>query len=264
MKQRTERSPALSTVMPFSTARLVDWDAGPRARLPKVTSKSTSVRLPNASRGRRSPKAQSAAKKVDGAARSTLTSKGQRTRQSLVDAARLIFEREGFLHARISDICAAAKTSHGSFYTYFKSKEEIFKEVTDSVELALLTVDASAHEVDEIARIREANRRYLARFKENAKILAVIQQVSTFDPDVRRTRIHRQDAFAALIERRIHKLQDEGRADASIDARFAANALGGMVAFMAEQSFIHKRFKDENTAVEQLTQLWANAIGLTP
>src|SRR5205809_298196 len=83
----------------------------------------------------------------------------------------------------------------------------------DSVELDLLSMESSAVGTDEIARIREANRRYLARFKDNASILAVIQQVSTFDPEVRETRVNRQDAFAALIERRIRKLQQEGRAD---------------------------------------------------
>ena len=52
--------------------------------------------------------------------------KGVKTRSRLVTAAKEIFERDGFLDARISDIAERAGLSHGSFYHYFESKEEVF------------------------------------------------------------------------------------------------------------------------------------------
>ena len=57
--------------------------------------------------------------------------KGHRTRAPLVDAAKTVFERDGFLDARIVDIAATAKLAPGSFYHYFDSKEEIFREVAE-------------------------------------------------------------------------------------------------------------------------------------
>ena len=48
-------------------------------------------------------------------------------------AAREVFERDGFLDARIADITATARTATGSFYTYFTSKEEIFLAVVDEL-----------------------------------------------------------------------------------------------------------------------------------
>ena len=63
--------------------------------------------------------------------------KGVLTRARLVDAAKQIFEEDGFLDARISDISERAGLSHGSFYTYFESKEEIFREVALEVEARL-------------------------------------------------------------------------------------------------------------------------------
>ena len=47
-------------------------------------------------------------------------------------AAQKVFERDGFLDARITDITATARTATGSFYTYFNGKEEIFLAVVEA------------------------------------------------------------------------------------------------------------------------------------
>src|SRR6185295_11301824 len=62
------------------------------------------------------------------------SSKAIRTRERLVEAAKEVFEESGFLEARISDIASRAGQSHGSFYYYFNSKEEIFREVAAAVD----------------------------------------------------------------------------------------------------------------------------------
>ena len=51
--------------------------------------------------------------------------KGFETRARLVAAAKQVFEEVGFLAARISDISARAGLSHGSFYHYFDSKDDL-------------------------------------------------------------------------------------------------------------------------------------------
>ena len=54
--------------------------------------------------------------------------------QALVEAARRVFERDGFLEARITDITAEAGVAAGTFYTYFTSKEDAFAAVMEEVE----------------------------------------------------------------------------------------------------------------------------------
>jgi AcrR family transcriptional regulator len=214
------------------------------------------AQLPNASKRRRGA-AQGDEK------RAALTQRGRRTRENLVQAARTVFERDGFLHARIADICRAANTSHGTFYTYFDSKEEIFTEVVDSVELDLLAVEPVPQGTDPIERIRAANRHYLETYRDNAELMAVIQQVATFDAEVRSTRVQRHEAFARAIERRTRAYQDAGLADARVDPRYAAQALGGMVAWFADHMFSGDTPFTLDEAVEQLTILWANALGVS-
>jgi AcrR family transcriptional regulator len=191
------------------------------------------------------------------------TIQGRRTRQKILEAARAVFEQDGFHDARVAAICEIANISYGSFYTYFVSKEEVFKELADDVEAELLEVSYKPLDsADPIERIRLANRHYLEMFRKHARLMDVIQQVSRFDPRVQATRTARQHAFAHVIERRIKELQDAGRADSRIDPWVAANALGGMVATAAEQMFIVHVRSDFEVVVEQLTLLWANALGL--
>jgi AcrR family transcriptional regulator len=195
------------------------------------------------------------------------TSRGRQTREQLLDAARVVFERDGFLRARVADICDEAGVSHGSFYTYFVSKEEIFRTLVDSIELDLLTVEpAPDADHDPVARIRAANEHYLRTYAANAGIMRVIHQVATIDVEVWRTRFQRQDAFAHAIERRIRALQEEGTADPAVEPYYAAQALGGMVAYFAELLFnSHEPVAaDPDTAVEALTRIWINALGIRP
>jgi AcrR family transcriptional regulator len=206
---------------------------------------------------------------MDGAPRSA---KGRRTRARLLEAGKAVFERDGFLSARVSDIAAEADVSHGSFYHYFDSKESLFREIAEEVEVRLVAMDdlddpaeggrASDQPAGPVDRIRAANRSYLLAYNREARIMRVIEEVSRYDADVRRVRTERDDALAARLEAAIARLQAAGLADPRLDTRYAATALGGMVARFAETLVVAGGGYDLETAIEQLTLLWANALGL--
>ncbi|MET0734556.1 MAG: TetR/AcrR family transcriptional regulator [Microbacterium sp.] len=189
--------------------------------------------------------------------------KGRRTRARLLEAGKKVFERDGFLQARIADISAEASVSHGSFYHYFDSKESIFREIAEEIEVRLLSMDdAGTGGSDPIERIRAANRSYLRSYRKEAKIMRVIEEVSRYDDEVRKVRSQRDDELADRLEAAILRLQKEGLADERVDGRYAATALGCMVAKFAEQMFIAGGDFEEDLAVEQLTLLWANSLRL--
>jgi AcrR family transcriptional regulator len=194
------------------------------------------------------------------------SAKGRRTRARLLEAGKAVFERDGFLQARISDIAAEAQVSHGSFYHYFDSKESLFREIAEEVEVRLVSMDDLGNDADSkagpIDRIRAANRSYLSAYKREARIMRVIEEVSRYNDDVRSVRSKRDDYLAARLESAIARLQAAGVADKRIDRRYAATALGGMVARFAETMFVGGGGYDQEVAVEQLTLLWANALGL--
>ena len=55
------------------------------------------------------------------------TERGRRTRNKLLEAAEIEFGEKGFHEAGISGITYRAGVALGTFYTYFESKEEIFR-----------------------------------------------------------------------------------------------------------------------------------------
>ena len=194
--------------------------------------------------------------------------KGAETRARLLEAAKKVFEEDGFLDARISDISKRAKLSHGSFYHYFDSKEQIFREVAEAQERMLTAPpdhakSARARPVSERERIRRANRRYLERYRDEARIMGVIEQASRYDGHVTAVRAATQKHFAERAEQSIRRLQKAGLADRSVDPVIAATALGAMVARFAELWLVQGYADyDFDEAVEQLTTLWCNALQL--
>jgi AcrR family transcriptional regulator len=213
--------------------------------------------------------------------------KGAATRARLLEAAKPVFEEAGFLEARITDISERAGVSHGSFYHYFDSKEQIFREIAEAQEAHLTAPstdpgadgdaeidadgdaetdgdgDRDGEQVSEWERIRRANRRYLERYRDNGKIMGVIEEVSRYDAYVNEARMRRQRHFADRAEKAIRRLQAEGAADPEIDPQIAAVALGSMVGRFAEIWLVEDWATfDFDTAVDQITRLWANAIGV--
>jgi len=57
------------------------------------------------------------------------TKRGQKRRRDLLVAAEDVFSEKGFMSASIADITRRAGTAQGTFYIYFESKEQLFREV---------------------------------------------------------------------------------------------------------------------------------------
>src|SRR5580692_7621868 len=50
-------------------------------------------------------------------------------KRKIVDSARQLFNRRGFDNVSIGEIMAGAGLTHGGFYSYFKSKSDLYSEV---------------------------------------------------------------------------------------------------------------------------------------
>jgi len=64
-------------------------------------------------------------------------SKNTKTRQNLIKVARELFAKQGKKNVTMNDIAEASKKGRRTLYTYFKSKEDIYKAVIDN-ELTLI------------------------------------------------------------------------------------------------------------------------------
>ncbi len=198
--------------------------------------------------------------------RAPVSARGARTRRALVRAARRVFERDGFLGARITDITADAGVAAGTFYTYFTSKEDAFAAVMEEVNEEMLhpRLREIADRDDPEAVIEAANRAYLLAYRRNAKLMALMEQVAQINADFRRLRLRRARAFGERNAQAISRLQQRGLADPALDPRLAAHALSGMVSRMAYLRYVLGFGNASPDALARtLTRLWVNALGIT-
>ena len=196
-----------------------------------------------------------------------VSARGVRTRQALVNAARKVFERDGFLDARIIDIATAAGVASGSFYTYFNSKEDVFAAVMEEVNEEMLhpRLREFADRDDPVSVIEAANRSYLAAYRRNVKLMALMEQVAQIDEQFRRLRLRRVRSFTERNAQAIAQLQQRGLADPELDPQLAAQALSAMVGRMAYFRYVQGFGNTSvDTLARTLTRLWAGALGIPP
>lgn len=194
-----------------------------------------------------------------------VTARGARTRAALVAAARAVFERDGYLDARLTDITAEANYSTGSFYTYFASKEEVFQAVIEAAQHDMLHPGFPRIDEDEAspeAVIRASNRAYLEAYKRNAKLMLLLEQVGVIDPKFREVRRSRSRVFLQRNARGIKRLQDQGLVDAELDPMMAARALSGMVSRLAYDVFCLGEKVTMKQMIDTSTRMWVNGLKL--
>jgi AcrR family transcriptional regulator len=193
------------------------------------------------------------------------TARGRNTRAKLLEAARRVFERDGYLDAKITDIAAEAKVATGTIYTYFAGKDEIFAAVLELAREEMLNPDLGqgGPGEDPIERIHDSTKAYLEAYARNADLLRVFEQVSTIDPRFRDMRLERARAFFLRNARGIRRLQEQGVADPELDPMLASLALSSMVSRAAYLVLaMGYPVEDLDRLSDELSRLWANALGV--
>ncbi|WP_134324277.1 TetR/AcrR family transcriptional regulator [Cumulibacter soli] len=192
------------------------------------------------------------------------TERGRRKRAAIVAAAREVFEESGFKDARIADIARKAGASYGSFYTYFASKEEIFQEVVQQVtnEMFNFSRPSGTRADNPVQRIEAANRRYVQAYARNARMMSVMTEVAAYDDFTRGLARQIRERFVERNEEGVRRLQKQGLADENLDARVAADVLGGMIERFAHVWVESRSQQEIDAAVPVLTKIWARGLGL--
>ena len=122
--------------------------------------------------------------KGDAAAKTPRTERGRRTLRNLLDAAAAEFGEKGFHNASISGITARAGAALGSFYTYFDSKDAIFRALVRDMSGRVKTyvAPALASAGDQLAAEREALRAFLEFARDHKEIYRIIDEAEFVDP----------------------------------------------------------------------------------
>jgi AcrR family transcriptional regulator len=142
-----------------------------------------------------------AAASADGDAKAPRTERGRRTLRKLLDAAAVEFGEKGFHEASVSSITRRAGVALGSFYTYFDSKDALFRALVADMSEMVRTSARSA--ISEGMGPLEIERAALAAFlrfaAEHKEVYRIIDEAEFVDPASYRT--HYETIAARFADR---------------------------------------------------------------
>jgi len=152
-------------------------------------------------------------------------------RETILTAAERVFAELGFAAATVRDVIRATPLASGTFYNYFKSKEEVYQALRDQIAL-------QARPRLRAARLAaETGRDFIAaNFREYFSFLAERRQTAPQGPDVVRFRMDSPEVVQGLSELR----QDIDGAIAkgllpACDAALLGAAIAGLAFELGEQ-----------------------------
>jgi AcrR family transcriptional regulator len=190
-----------------------------------------------------------------------ITDRGAQRKQALMEAARRVFERKGFVDTRVSDIVKEAKVSHGTFYTYFDTKEAVFSAVSRAVIGEMLdSMAISIPTADFHTRVRDSVRRFVIAYRPNSTMIGLMEQVGTFSPEMRELRLDVRETFVRRSQRGIQRMKDEGMTDPELDVAYTAEALGAMIEYTCYIWFALDKQFDEERIIDVMADIWEKAL----
>ncbi|MDP3674422.1 MAG: TetR/AcrR family transcriptional regulator [Novosphingobium sp.] len=187
-------------------------------------------------------------------AKAPRTARGRKTQRAVLDAAAAEFGEKGFHDSSIVSITARAGVALGTFYTYFESKDALFRalvsDMSDRVRDTVAPVLASAPG-DTIAREGVALAAFLAFAREHKEIYRIIDEAEFVVPDEWRRHYERT---AQRIVERLREGEARGEVAGPIDEAHGW-AIMGMNVFLGLRFGVH----DGARSLEEVAGI-ANAL----
>ena len=187
-------------------------------------------------------------------------------RRQILEAARKVFARKGFVATRMIDIAGAAHSGKGTLYEYFGSKESLFAALVlavarDSIETMARTIRRD----DPVQALREAIA-YIVRvaLSENLDLYRLYLDFAAISAGHRRKarkgveEVNRQ--LRRVLAEMIRAGQREGRFRAELDPEMVARSLGAAVDGVGVQLALFEDRIDLDAYAETLQALFLGAL----
>lgn len=191
-----------------------------------------------------------------------LTPRGRKTRDALLDAARTVFEGIGFLDTRVEQISQEAGVSYGTFYRYFESKEDIFRELSTRLFEDVHRSERPDPSLSPAAGLVALNRSYCQAYQRNARLMAIVEQVATFNDEFRELRHEHRRQLTERVSRTIAHWQQRGAVRASLDPVWAARVAAAMVDHSLHLWLGQGTEADDEALLDTIDQMCLGALGL--
>jgi len=190
------------------------------------------------------------------------------TQQLLLDSARVVFAERGYAGTSVAAITDAASTAHGTFYLYFRNKEDVFAQLmaTAMDELyahTLTDLDPETHQYDPaVARARVAG--FLQVAEQHGRLWRALLEAILVSPAVEDTWLSLRARFHQGLADRLRIYQSRGDFR-HLDADLVAASLAGMLEWLVftSASFgVPGPLTANDQLIDTVADLWASAINI--
>jgi len=192
----------------------------------------------------------------------TRTSRGDATRQTILDAALCLFSAKGYHQTTVPDIVKAAGVGHGTFYEYFSNRRDVLIALTAIAASSLDGRRSHPPSMSPAERIRHEILWYLSDHVDHLELTKIWTEAERFDADVAAARRNNHEERIERIRRSIELANPPG-----VDPAMAAVALYGMLDAFVYRWYIERssgtKSSDVIEVADTLSTLWLNAIGLS-
>lgn len=157
-----------------------------------------------------------------------------KTKKRIIDSARKLFNRYGFESVSIQRIMSGAGLTHGGFYSYFKSKSDLYAEVLgcfftdpewencwEGIEVDLSSTDVGPQVV----------RAYLSRqhYEDVENSCPMVALPTDVARSGKRARLAFETVFRAMVDVLQRSLNGKGSSRRITAQSIAAMSIGGMI-----------------------------------
>ena len=167
------------------------------------------------------------------------TARGQKTRESLLRAAEKVFGEKGYYVASISEITQEAKVAMGTFYLYFRDKEDVFRALVRHM-LELLRTHLRKHVAPATSQMdaeRLGLKAFLSFVSRHKNLYRIVLDSYSVDETIYSGYFQ---VFADLYSRRLSRAAEQGEVRPG-DAEVRAWCLIGISNFLGMRYALWKR-----------------------
>lgn len=194
--------------------------------------------------------------------RTPRTARGEATRRKLLAAAESLFGRNGFHGTAVGDITRGAGVGHGTFYLYFASKEDIYRELVRYLSHELRrTIREAVDGLADRVKVEEVGVRTFLRFVQGHRDLyRIVLEAEVVAPEMHRWYYERlAEGYAAGLQAAM-----EAGEIARVDAETLAYSLMGMAHFMGVRWVVWEDREPPEEVTASLMRIMRAALGAAP
>jgi AcrR family transcriptional regulator len=137
-----------------------------------------------------------------------LRAQGRKTMAKLLDAGMKVFAEKGFHAARVDDIVRTARASHGTFYLYFASKEDLLRalalQCSEQIEGLASTLGAVTPDAAGWQELRRFLDDFLTTYARYGPVIRAWMEDHVDDRQVNRLGVGAFTAIATTLGQRMH------------------------------------------------------------